>query len=233
MKTEILDAGFEVKAVGATGVFEGYASIFLEPDDARDIVLPGAFARSIRERGLKGIKLLWQHDPREPVGEIETLAEDNRGLFVRARLDLNVRRAREALSLMRIGALDGLSIGFRTVRSRRDKAGGRRLIAEVDLWEVSLVTFPMQRAARIRQFKAGEGPDETTALSGCIQTIRALERHLRDAGGFSRTEAKALAARGFEGLTRLRDADADWAGALGVIQTLKTRIRQMKGQTHA
>lgn len=135
------------------GAFAGYASVFHREDRGRDIVMRGAFRRSIAERGAAGIKLLWQHDPQEPIGVIDSLAEDDHGLFVRGRLLLEVARAREAHALMRRRALDGLSIGYRTVRSDVEPKSGARLLRDVELWEISLVTFPMQEAARINAFK--------------------------------------------------------------------------------
>jgi len=212
--TETMDAAFELKAVDAEGVFEGYASIFEAVDDGHDAVLPGAFARSLAEKGPAGIKLLWQHDPSEPVGRIEAIREDSRGLFVRGRLLPELRRAAEALSLMRCGALDGLSIGYRTRRARHDAKSGVRMIEEVDLWEVSLVTFPMQAGARIAAFKAMPHG-----------SIRNFEGFLREAGGFSRSEAKALAAHGFKALAR-REAGADWAPVLTAIETLTSKIEE-------
>jgi len=212
--SETMDAAFELKAVDGEGTFEGYASVFERVDDGRDAVLPGAFAKSLAEKGADGIKLLWQHDPSEPVGVIDTIREDTRGLFVKGRLLTEVQRAREAHSLMRCGALDGLSIGYRTVRARQDSKSGIRLIEEVDLWEVSLVTFPMQRGARIAAFK-GARP----------QTIRDFEAFLREAGGFSKAEAKALAANGFKARAR-REAAPDWAPILTAIDTLTAKIEE-------
>lgn len=212
--TEILDAAFELKAVDTDGLFEGYASIFEAVDDGHDAVLPGAFARSLAEKGAAGIKLLWQHDPSEPIGRIEAIREDSRGLFVRGRLLPELRRAAEALSLMRCGALDGLSIGYRTRKARHDGKSGVRLIEEVDLWEISLVTFPMQPGARIAAFK--------TVPHG---SIRSFEGFLREAGGFSRSEAKAIAANGFKALAR-REAGADWAPVLTAIETLTHIIEE-------
>lgn len=138
-----------VGAVAADGSFEGYASLFGRVDLGRDRVLPGAFSRSLRERGAAGLRLLWQHDPAEPIGVWLEAAEDARGLHVRGRLEPGVRRGREALALLRAGALDGLSIGFRTARSRTDPRTGVRDLVEIDLWEVSLVTFPMLPEARV------------------------------------------------------------------------------------
>nr|WP_232631680.1 HK97 family phage prohead protease [Methylobacterium sp. Leaf118] len=127
------------------GHFTGYASLFGVPDLGRDTVAPGAFAASLARRG--GVRMLWQHDPAEPIGTWLSLAEDARGLRVAGRLNLAVQRAREIDALLRDHALDGLSIGFRVVRAVPER-GGRRLLA-IDLWEVSLVTFPLQPEARI------------------------------------------------------------------------------------
>ncbi len=129
------------------GRFSGYASLFSAADLARDIIAPGAFAASLRRRGAAGVRMLFQHDPAEPIGVWEELVEDGRGLFARGRLASGVRRAREVLALLREGALDGLSIGFRTVRAER--LGALRRVTEADLWEISVVTFPMQPGARI------------------------------------------------------------------------------------
>lgn len=129
------------------GHFTGYASLFGVPDLGRDVVAPGAFAASLARRGVSGVRMLWQHDPAEPIGSWLSLEEDALGLRVSGRLNLAVQRARELDALMRERALDGLSIGFRAVRAQPER-GGRRLIA-VDLWEISLVTFPLQPGARI------------------------------------------------------------------------------------
>ncbi len=214
------DARFEVKAVGADGSFEGYASLFGAVDQGRDIVAPGAFSRSILERGAKGIKLLWQHDPTEPIGTIEDIFEDRRGLFVKGHLLPGVKKAEEALRLMRAGALDGLSIGFHTVKSRMDETGGIRILLYVDLWEVSLVTFPMQPEARISAFKASDFP-----------TIRQLETFLREAGGLSRAGAKAVAAQGFSGLSTRRDAGDGWPAVVTAIRTLENKLKSSTGDT--
>ena len=129
------------------GHFTGYASLFGVPDLGRDVVVRGAFAESLARRGPGGVRLLWQHDPAEPIGRWLALREDARGLRVEGRLNLAVQRAREVAALMREGGLDGLSIGFRTLSAAPDRAGYRQLRA-VDLWEISLVTFPLQPDAR-------------------------------------------------------------------------------------
>ncbi len=139
---------------GRDGVFEGYASLFRIPDLGKDVVEPGAFRESLQRRGPAGVKLLWQHDPAEPIGCWLSLTEDARGLFVRGRLSLAVARAREIHALMLDGALDGLSIGFRPEKARTEPRTGLRRLERVDLWEVSIVTFPMLPQARIAAVKA-------------------------------------------------------------------------------
>jgi len=139
--------------IDADGTVEGYASLFGEIDQARDMVMPGAFAATLATRNIRRIPMLFQHDPSEPVGIWLELREDHRGLFVRGRLIPEVARGRELLSLLRAGAIDGLSIGFRTAKARIDpKTRIRRLLA-VDLWEISIVTFPLLPGARVRAVK--------------------------------------------------------------------------------
>ncbi|MGL4727978.1 MAG: HK97 family phage prohead protease [Bosea sp. (in: a-proteobacteria)] len=140
--------------IDGSGEFEGYASLFGVPDLARDVVEQGAFRESLARRGARGVKLLWQHDPSTPIGRWLSLTEDARGLKVRGRLSLDVARASELRALMRDGAVDGLSIGFRTERARADPSTGRRHLLKIDLWEVSLVTFPMLPGARVSAVKA-------------------------------------------------------------------------------
>ena len=141
-------------AVSADGLVEGYASLFGVVDLGRDRVERGAFAKSLAARGPRGVRFLFQHDPAEPIGAWRALAEDSRGLRVAGRLNMAVARAREVHALLRQGALDGLSIGFRAVRSVRE-AGGVRRLTEIDLWEISVVTFPMLPDARIAAVKRG------------------------------------------------------------------------------
>lgn len=121
--------------------FEGYASLFGVPDGGGDIVMPGAFAATLRRRPPAEVRMLYQHTAAEPLGVWQDIREDTRGLYVRGRLVLDVQRAREVRALFADGALDGLSIGFRTVRAR--KSGVHRLLQEIELWEISVVTFPL------------------------------------------------------------------------------------------
>jgi uncharacterized protein len=137
--------------VSTQNVFIGYASLFNRRDQAGDIVKPGAFAASLKKRGAEGIRMLFQHDPAEPVGTWLDVEERDRGLFVRGRLDMNVQRGRELHSLLESKGIDGLSIGFKTLHATRDRALNARLITRIDLWEISLVTFPMLEGARVSQ----------------------------------------------------------------------------------
>ena len=140
------------------GAFEGYASLFRIADLGKDVVEPGAFRDSLARRGAAGIRMLWQHDPTEPIGRWLELREDSRGLYVRGRLSLAVARARELHALMRDGAVDGLSIGFRSQRARSEPRTGLRRLETIDLWEISLVTFPMLPQARVSAVKALRSP---------------------------------------------------------------------------
>ena len=131
-------------------VIEGYASLFGRTDGGGDVVVAGAYGGSLSRLGQAGVrvKMLWQHDPARPIGVWDTVREDETGLWVRGRLLTEVAQGREAAALIEAGAIDGLSIGYRTLRAVRDKEGRRRL-EEIELWEVSLVTFPMLAEARV------------------------------------------------------------------------------------
>ncbi|MEO0387565.1 MAG: HK97 family phage prohead protease [Pseudomonadota bacterium] len=132
------------------GVIEVYASLFGRPDQGGDVVSQGAYARSLARTDRPGgaVKMLWQHDPLHPIGVWTEIREDVRGLYVRGRILTDVALGREALALLEAGAIDGLSIGYHTVRAEKLAEGGRKLL-EVDLWEVSVVTFPMLPEARV------------------------------------------------------------------------------------
>jgi len=137
----------------------GYASLFGATDQGGDVVEKGAYAASLQRLSASGgrVKMLWQHDPAEPIGVWDEVREDTRGLFVKGRILTDVARGREAAALIGAGAIDGLSIGYRTIKARKDD-GGRRLLSELELWEVSLVTFPMLPEARVAA--KGDGPIE-------------------------------------------------------------------------
>ena len=180
---------FELKREpDADGSFEGYASLFDVVDQGMDSVAKGAFAKSL---AVRKPKMLWQHDPTKVIGIWESVQEDERGLFVKGRILKDVAKGAEAMALLRAGALDGLSIGYRTINAMKEGNGSVRKLLEVDLFEISLVTFPMLPSATISSVKS-------------IETIRDFEKALRDVG-FSQSQAKAIAADGFKGLSAHRD----------------------------
>jgi HK97 family phage prohead protease len=152
-------------SVDADGVVEGYASLFGEVDAARDMVMSGAFAQSLRQRDIRRVPMLFQHDPAEPIGIWLELREDFRGLYARGRLIPDVKRAAEVLALLRAGASDGLSIGFRTVKGRIDPKTRIRKLDAVDLWEISIVTFPLLAGARVRAVKEARLPRPASSFA--------------------------------------------------------------------
>lgn len=199
-KMKHYECDLEVKSWSEDGVFSGYASVFNVTDDQKDVMMPGAFAKTIKEQAGE-IKLLWQHHPDEPIGVIEEIREDEVGLFVRCRLLLDLQRGKEAYSLLKAGAMKGMSIGYRVKHAEIDPKTGLRHIYEVELFEVSLVTFPANQKAQVAS-KSSDKPS----------SIRDFEQFLRDAG-FSRTEAKTIIATGYKSLEEPRDADVtdeDW-----------------------
>lgn len=178
----------EFKSVSADGHFEGYASLFGAEDLGRDMVMPGAFRASLAKRGPRGVKMLYQHDPNDVIGVWSTIEEDGKGLHVEGQLLGDVARAREVLALMRAGALDGLSIGYHVVKAQSDRKRGARRLIELDLWEISVVTFPMLPEARISAVKRDR------------PTEQQFERWLRKDAGFNHEEARVIIARGFKAL---------------------------------
>ncbi len=125
----------------------GYASLYDEADLNGDIIAPGAFAKSLARTGAGGVKLLYQHAAETPVGRWTKFEERPRGLYAAGELLLATSAARDVFELTRNAIVDGLSIGFRTVKATKS-ASGRR-ITEAELWEVSIVTFPMAPKARL------------------------------------------------------------------------------------
>ena len=151
--------------------FEGYASLFGVRDGAGDMVAPGAFAASLRQRGPAQVRLLYQHFAHAPIGVWDEIAEDSRGLYVRGRLSPDVEQARDVRALLAEGALNGLSIGFRTVRASRQATG--RLLQQVDLWEVSIVTFPLLAGSQVTAI--GARSDLARVFADAGARLRAAE----------------------------------------------------------
>ncbi|WP_261193940.1 HK97 family phage prohead protease [Pseudoruegeria sp. SHC-113] len=158
-------------------VIEGYASLFGAVDQGGDVVEAGAYGACLADLAASGrrVKMLWQHDPTQPIGLWDEVREDARGLWVKGRLLTDVAKGAEAARLIEAGAIDGLSIGYRTKRAQKNEGGGRRLI-ELELWEVSLVTFPMLPQARVG---AKGDARAQTGLMELADAIRDAGRRLR------------------------------------------------------
>ena len=211
----------DLKSVADDGRFEGYASVFEREDLSRDVIAAGAFRETLARRGAAGVRLLFQHDPAQPIGIWEQLAEDGRGLYARGRLMPEVARGREVLSLMRAGAIDGLSIGFKAERARKDPRSGVRRVEKVDLWEISVVTFPMLPEARIR--RRGAVPFARRA-----PTEREFERWLARDAGLSRAEARAVTRSGVKGLRAWRDAGGGEGETGDVVAAIRRAAAALK-----
>jgi uncharacterized protein len=149
---ETLGVDLQLNSVAENGYFTGYASVFDHVDKQQDIILSGAFSLAVAEP--QNVKLLWQHDVVQPIGRIEYMEEDDHGLYVEAKLLLDVQKAREAYALLTGGAIGGLSIGYNVNDSMLDYDSGIRLIRSVELYEISLVTFPANQLARVDKVKA-------------------------------------------------------------------------------
>lgn len=189
MDLKYIERPFEIKAVEDGGVFSGYGSVFGNVDNYMEIVAPGAFAESLagwKDAG-KLPPVLWQHRGGEPLGPYLEMREDSHGLWVKGQLLVDdVARAKEARALMKARAVNGLSIGFVTREDSFDKVTAIRTLKKVDLWEVSVVTFPANPAAQISNVKSAVE---------ALETLAECERYLRDAGGMSRSAATAFIAR--------------------------------------
>lgn len=171
----------------------GYGSVFGNVDGGQDIVMSGAFSESIAS-GRKP-KMLWQHDPGQPIGAWDSMTEDERGLRMTGRISKKAAKGAEVAALLKMGAIDGLSIGYRTQEYVMDEDSGARKLTKLDLWETSIVTFPMNKEAGIFAMKSED------------MTERALERAFKDMGHSNRM-AKAMASGAFKGKSDvLRDGD--------------------------
>lgn len=213
-----------LEAVGTDGTFSGYASLFGHVDLGKDRVEKGAFRKSLKERTSNGIRMLFQHDPSEPIGTWDEIKEDERGLFVRGRIAKGSARASEVLSLLRERAVDGLSIGFRTERSRTDRKTGVRSILQADLWEISVVTFPMLPQARVGQVKNSFARQHKS-----YPTKREFERWLTQDAGFTRSEARTVMSEGFATLARKRDAASQ--SDCGLVRLIRQAAQSINANT--
>lgn len=162
----------DIKAIEEDGTFTGYASVFGVLDSYKEIVMPGAFAASLKKYPAAKVKMLWQHDRTEPIGVWTSFTEDAHGLKATGQLILDTAKGREAHALMKAGAVDGLSIGFKTVRDSMDRAKGARLLHEVELREVSIVSFPANEESTVDSIKHNTDFSRlVAAINGARRTI--------------------------------------------------------------
>ena len=184
---EIRSFALSIKATGDDGSVEGYGSVFGVRDNYDDVIASGAFAQTLKDHKSAGTMpaMLWQHDSCEPIGVWTEMVEDGKGLKIKGKLALDTVRGKEAHALLKMGALNGLSIGFVSKQWAYDRDTEVRTLTEIDLWEVSLVTFPANEKARITGVKAAD--------VAAVTTVRQAEKALRDAG-FSDDAAKAFVA---------------------------------------
>tara|TARA_R100000654_G_scaffold66676_3_gene95002 strand:+ start:521 stop:1666 length:1146 start_codon:yes stop_codon:yes gene_type:complete len=199
------------------GRFEGYASIFGNKDLGNDVVVEGAFRKSLMRRKPKNVKMLMQHDTKMPIGVYDKIKEDENGLKVQGRLALGTQKGKEAYELLKMGALDGLSIGYKADPKKQvyDERKRKRYLKEVDLMEISLVTFPMNPKAQITSVKAND------------RTIRDWEKFLREEGNLSRSQSKIASKAIYSSLVdHWDDAKQDNSGLISsfkdVIKILST-----------
>ena len=188
-------ASLALKVEGMTEDYltiSGYGSVFGNVDKGNDMVMPGAFKACIAE-GRKP-KMLWNHDPAQPIGAWDEMSEDERGLRMKGRISRK-GKAGEIADLIEMGGIEGLSIGYRTQEYEMDAEKGVRKLTKLDLWETSVVTFPMNEMAGIYAMKAED------------ITQRDIERAFKNMGHSNRM-AKAMAGGAWKARAEvLRDAD--------------------------
>lgn len=213
METKHLDVSFEVKSINDDGTVEGYGSVFGVKDSYSDIIQKGAFENSIKthQTGKSMPALLWQHDSSQPIGVWTEMSEDDNGLKVKGRLAMDTEKGKEAYSLLKMGAISGLSIGYITNAYLYDEKTDVRTLTDVDLWEVSLVTFPSNTKARVTHVKSADD----------AQTLKDAERILRDSG-FSKQDATSFVSR-VKTLSSRSDSD-DMGELKAVLEMLQSKF---------
>lgn len=172
----LLSRPFHVKELASDGYFTGYASVFGAVDQQAERVMRGAFSRSLQRLQKEGRTpaMLWMHDPSRPIGVWTDLSEDATGLAVEGRLALKTQAGAEAYELLRLGALTGLSIGYRTVKSEIEQNSRTRKLTDIELYEISLVTFPANEQARVSTVKS-----PAVATGTADHDVRAIVSRLR------------------------------------------------------
>jgi HK97 family phage prohead protease len=223
------DCRLDIKQLDETGEIEGLGSVFGNVDQGGDIVDPAAFNATLKKHGMAGTmpKMLWQHDPSQVIGVWENMHVEDEGLRVKGRLLKDVEKGREAYTLLKNRAMDGLSIGFALNDYEYEGDGRVRRLKEIDLWEVSVVTFPMNQSATVTGVKH-------------VETVRDVENILRDAG-IPATFAKLVASHGLAKAMEMtkgrhRDDAPDvkelegYTGLLDTILSLERSISDGRGK---
>lgn len=166
------NAQFELKELNEDGTFTGYASVFGVVDLGLDVIHKGAFKKTLQER--KNVRMLWQHDQHQPIGVYTKVAEDDHGLMVEGKIALDVQKGKEAYSLLKMGAMDGMSIGYSVVKDEMDNTTGIRNIKELKLYEVSLVTFPMNTSSTVTAVKSATDDLDAEQMEKLIKYAASL-----------------------------------------------------------
>ncbi len=214
--TNRLSPLYEIKraSINPDGVFKGYASTFNgEPDAYGDIIIPGAFTKSVNTHIQRGTMpaLLWSHDQQQVIGKWMGISEDAHGLAVEGKLTLGTEKGKEAYALMKDDALS-LSIGFSINPDGVSEKGGNRYLKEIELHEISCVGIPANPNARITE----------------VKSIREFETELRDALGFSTRQAKKLASGGWSALAGRDVHSEEITELVREIKNLTNEIRNFK-----
>ena len=208
---EVRSFALQIKAAGDDGTVEGYGSVFGVRDNYDDVISKGAFVQSLKDHKAAGTMpaMLWQHDADKPIGVWTEMVEDEKGLRIKGQLAMETVKGKEAHALLKMGALNGLSIGFMSKEWAYDRDTEVRTLTAIDLWEVSLVTFPANEKARVTNVKSA---DE-------LQAPKDAEKALRDAG-FSKSDATAFVSR----VMRMGEVRSDSANSTAVAMKAADRL---------
>lgn len=219
MKTK--DFALQVKDLSEDGTFEGYGSVFGNVDSYGEKVMPGAFVESLARHKREGsnVLMLWQHNADEPIGVWEDLAEDAKGLWGKGRFLLDIQKAREVYTLAKHKAIGGLSIGYREVETEPD--GNTRLLKKLELYEISPVSFPANRRARIEGVKSERIEEIARRFrDGDPMPIKDFEDVLREAG-FPKSMATAIASHGYAKAIRSESEGSQANDATALLKALR------------
>ena len=208
---EVRSFALQIKAAGDDGTVEGYGSVFGVRDNYDDVIAKGSFVQSLKDHKAAGTMpaMLWQHDADKPIGVWTEMVEDEKGLRIKGQLAMETVKGKEAHALLKMGALNGLSIGFMSKEWAYDRDTEVRTLTAIDLWEVSLVTFPANEKARVTNVKSA---DE-------LQAPKDAEKALRDAG-FSKSDATAFVSR----VMRMGEVRSDSANSTAVAMKAADRL---------